>query len=53
MIEVQLINKDNDTIIRRFPDGMTDSFIQTYCIQQNCVMVNKRYIPDHEGGLFQ
>lgn len=52
MIEVQMINKDNAIMLQRFPDGMTDSAIQAYCIQHNCIMTNKRYIPDNEGGFY-
>lgn len=52
MIEVIMVDKENNTVIQRFPDGMTDSAIQAYCIQHNCIMTNKRYIPDNEGGFY-
>lgn len=52
MIEVIMVDKWNNTVTQRFPDGMTDSAIQAYCIQHNCIMTNKRYIPDNEGGFY-
>lgn len=52
MTEVQTIDKNGDIIIYRFPDCTPDSVIQAFCIQHNCLMTNKRYIPDNEGGFY-
>lgn len=52
MIEVQMITKENVFAVQRFPDAMPESAIQAYCIQHKCIMTNKRYIPDNEGGFY-